>query len=234
MTRSKRSYVHRGGTVPLLGETIPEHFAGVAARFPDREAVVSLPQDRRLTYKSLSEEIDRLARGLVGLGFEKGDRVGIWATDNLEWLLLQMATARVGIVLVNINPAYRESELAYALKRSEVQGLFLIPAFRKSDYVEMIADLVPELKQKADDLSARELPKLRRVVLYDPKDPGNTARPLPGFVTWQEALAAGEKVSSADLDAITESLDIDDAVNIQYTSARRGSPRRWCCPTTTS
>jgi fatty-acyl-CoA synthase len=161
----------------------------------------------------------------VGLGFNKGDRVGIWATDNLEWLLLQMATARVGIVLVNINPAYRESELAYALKRSEVQGLFLIPSFRKSDYVAMIAELVPELKGKADDLAPRELPKLRRVVLYDPKGPEHTERPLPGFVTWQEALTAGEKVSPADLDAITESLDIDDAVNIQYTSGTTGFPK---------
>jgi fatty-acyl-CoA synthase len=136
-----------------------------------------------------------------------------------------MATARVGIILVNINPAYREVELAYALKRSEVQGLFLIPSFRKSDYVKMIAELVPELKGAADDLAPHALPNLRRVVLYDPRHPERTERPLPGFVTWQETLAKGERVSREDLDAITASLDMDDAVNIQYTSGTTGFPK---------
>ena len=124
MTRTL-SYRHRGGEAPLLGATIPEHFAAVAERFPGNEAVVSLPQRRRLTYSKLKSEIDHLARGLLGSGFGKGDRIGVWSTDNIEWLLLQMATARIGAVLVNINPANRARELAHALQRSEVQARVL-------------------------------------------------------------------------------------------------------------
>lgn len=141
-----KSYHHRGGDPPLLGVTIPEHFAAIARRFPDREAVVGMPQGRRLTYAQLAAAVDALARGLLGLGFAKGDRIGIWSTNNIEWLLLQLATARIGAVIVNINPAYRPRELAYALSRSEVQGLFAIPAFRTSDYVAMLVELLPELR----------------------------------------------------------------------------------------
>jgi non-ribosomal peptide synthetase component E (peptide arylation enzyme) len=101
----RRSYYHRGGDEPLRGATIPEHFAGVAARWADREAVVGLPQRRRLSYAGLAAAVDELARGLVALGFGRGDRVGVWSTNNVEWLLVQMATARIGAVLVNINPA---------------------------------------------------------------------------------------------------------------------------------
>jgi fatty-acyl-CoA synthase len=119
-----------------LGVTIPEHFAAICQQFPDNEAVVSLPQQRRLSYGELSAAVDELARGLLGLGFGKGERIGIWSTNNIEWLLVQLATARIGVVLVNINPAYRPRELAYALQRSEVQGLFVIPRFRKSHYTD--------------------------------------------------------------------------------------------------
>ena len=100
-----KSYFHRGGEEPLLGRTIPEHFAIVAVRHASREAVVSLPQGQRLSYAALAGEIDRLARGLLGLGFGKGDRIGIWSTNNVEWLVLQMATARIGVILVDLNPA---------------------------------------------------------------------------------------------------------------------------------
>ncbi|NNG12227.1 MAG: AMP-binding protein, partial [Halobacteria archaeon] len=182
-----KSYFHRGGTQSLLGATIPEHFAMVAARFPEREAVVCVHQQRRLSYSELAGQVDRLARGLLGIGFNKGDRIGIWSTNNIEWLLLQLATARIGAVLVNINPAYRLRELAYALQRSEVQGLFIIPAFRSSDYVSMLVDLVPELTQAATTpLGNPELPALSRVVIYDPADADNTRRPHPGFSTWPE------------------------------------------------
>ncbi len=147
MEMTPKSYFHRGGDEALLGKTIPEHFIDIAEQYPQQEAVVSIAQNRRLTYRELSVEIYRLAKGLLGSGFQKGDRVGIWSTDNLEWLLLQMATASVGIVLVNINPAYRQRELAYALQCSEVQGLFVIPSFRDSDYLLMLTELMPELKK---------------------------------------------------------------------------------------
>ena len=110
MFKHADSYFHRGDDVPLLGQTIPEYFQSVVEAFPDQEAVVSLPQQRRLRYREFSAAIDELARGLSGLGFKRGDRVGIWSTNNIEWLLVQMATARIGAILVNINPAYRPRE----------------------------------------------------------------------------------------------------------------------------
>lgn len=220
------SYCHRGGDEPLLGTTIPQHFSDVARRFPEQEAVVSVPQQRRLTYAGLAAEIDCVARGLVGLGFGKGERIGIWSTNNIEWLLLQMATARIGAVLVNINPAYRPRELAYALKRAEVQGLFMIPAFRSSDYLAMINELVPELDRcEPDALHGAEFPQLRRIVLYDPASPMATLRPASGFTLWTEVLAAGEAVPPQRLDEIGQALDIDDPINIQYTSGTTGFPK---------
>jgi len=218
-----RSYCHRGGDTPLLGTTIPEHFLAVAARFPEREAAVFVPQGRRLGYAALREAVDQVARGLVGLGLKKDERIGVWSTNNAEWLLLQLATARIGCVLVNINPAYRAQELAYALKRSEVQALFLIPAFKTSDYVAMLTEVVPELQQAA--WASAELPQLRRVVLYDPARPLDTARPQPGFMTWGELLGAGHGVHPGALDEATAALDPDEAINIQYTSGTTGFPK---------
>ena len=225
-TGPNRSYCHRGGGQPLLGATIPEHFAATAAHLPDHEAIVSLPQQRRLNYAELAAEVEHLARGLLGIGLGKGDRVGIWSTNNIEWLLLQLATARIGAILVNINPAYRPRELAYALQRSGVQCLFTIPAFRSSDYVAMLAELLPELAQAPDSgLSGEALPALQRVVIYDPAFPAETQRPQPGFTTWAEVLAAGSTVASDSLDTATAALDPDDAINIQYTSGTTGFPK---------
>jgi fatty-acyl-CoA synthase len=220
------SYFHRGGLEPLLGATIPGHFADVVARCPDHEAVVSLHQNRRLTYTQLAQAIDVLARGLVGIGFQKGDRVAVWSTNNIEWLLLQMATARIGAVLVNINPAYRTRELAYALQRSEVQGLVVIPSFHTSDYVAMLVELVPELKAATPGRwKSQECPALRQVAVYSPAEPDQTKRPHAGFLTWQEVLAAGDQVTDAHIQTMTAALDRDDPINIQYTSGTTGFPK---------
>ncbi|TAN56534.1 MAG: AMP-binding protein, partial [Betaproteobacteria bacterium] len=224
--RLVRSYCHRGGEVPLLGDTIPARIGAIAARFAQREAVVSVHQRRRLTYAALAHEVDRLARGLMGLGFRRGERVGVWSTDNIEWLLLQLATARIGVVLVNINPANRVRELAHALQRAEVQGLFAIPAFRSSDYVAMLLELLPELRTAAPaSLTGKSLPQLRRVVLVDPARPDATARPHAGFTLWQEVLAAADTVSSGALQQTSDALDRDDPINIQYTSGTTGFPK---------
>jgi fatty-acyl-CoA synthase len=226
MTGMRKSYFHRGGLQPLLGATIPEHFAGVLKQFSDREAVVSIPQKRRYTYAHLANAIGDLARGLLGIGFQKGDRIGIWSTNNIEWLLLQMATASIGAILVNINPANRSRELAYALARADVQGLFLIPKFRASDYVSMLLELIPELASTTSGAWRNDdFPALRTVVVYDPDDVDATKRPCPGFLTWPEVLAEGRKVTIERLREATELLDRDDPINIQYTSGTTGFPK---------
>jgi fatty-acyl-CoA synthase len=140
------SYYKTEGDVSLLSKTIPGHFHDVVTLFPDRPAVVSRHLKTTLSYAELAERVDHLARGLVALGFTKGDRIGIWSTNNLEWLILQLATARIGVILVTINPAYRLKELAHALTRSELQAIFSIPSFRSSDYVDMLSTLLPELE----------------------------------------------------------------------------------------
>lgn len=224
MTRS--SYCHRGGETPLRGETIPGFFGDVATQYPEHEAVVSIHQGRRLNYRELALGIDTLARGLLGIGFGKGDRIGVWSTNNIEWLLLQMATARIGTILVNINPAYRPRELAYALQRSEVQGIFAIPSFRSSDYVAMLVDLLPELKRAgSSQIGNTELPHLRRVVIYDPSQPLETTRPYPGFTTWQDVIHAAQGVDLEAIKEVAHSLDRDDPINIQYTSGTTGFPK---------
>ena len=226
MSIREKSYCHRGGEEPLLGETIPAHFAGVVNRFPEREAVVDCQHGRRMSYARLAAAVDELARGLLGSGFGRGDRIAIWSTNNIEWLLLQMATARIGSVLVNVNPAYRPRELAYALQNSEVQCLFAIPAFKSSDYVAMLLELLPALRTaRPEALASAEFPALRRVVLYDPSDPPRTSRPQPGLTLWSEILVAAATVSAEELDRATAALDSDDPINIQYTSGTTGFPK---------
>lgn len=137
-----------------------------------------------------------------------------------------MATARIGVVLVNINPAYRQRELAFALERSEVQGLFLIPEFRSSNYVAMLQELIPELTQgPAENLHSSAFPLLRTVVIYDPADPMQTSRPSPGYTNWQEVMSAEALLAPDELEQAGEALDRDDPINIQYTSGTTGFPK---------
>jgi len=225
MTSAGHSYFHRGGDTALLGSTIPEHFLGIVERFPNREAIVSLPQQRRLTYLEFCAAIDGLAAGLMSLGFKRGSRIGVWSTNNVEWLLIQMASARIGVILVNINPAYRKNELSYALRQSEVQGLLVIPSFRRSDYVGMLQELIPELELKGRKLDTKSFPHLAHVILFDPNDAENTASPAHGFTLWQDVTAAAANVTLTELQNRTATLDRDDVINIQYTSGTTGFPK---------
>jgi fatty-acyl-CoA synthase len=220
------SYHHRGGAEPLLGAPIYSYLASVAQRFADREALVSVEQGVRLTYAELFKESDRLARALLALGLGRGDRVGIWATDNVEWVLLQIATARLGIVLVNINPAYRTAELEHALKAARIQALILMPAFRRSHYADMVRGLCPQSEQLSPrHFLSNKLPELRHLVVYEPSDPDHTEKPASAFWTWQEFLREGERITDDQLAQGSVGLEMDDPINIQFTSGTTGFPK---------
>ena len=139
-----RSYLHHGGAIPLLAETVDDRFRCTVSAHAEREAVVSLHQDRRLSYRELDALVERVARGLLAMGVARGDRVGVWGVNTVEWLALELATSRVGALLVNINPAYRIAELRHALRLAQVNVVFLMPRFRSSDYLGMIRELVPD------------------------------------------------------------------------------------------
>ena len=195
------SYSHGASSIPLLGETIGENLGRIAATYPDREAVVDVPTGRRWTYAQFDADTDTLARGLIAMGIAVGDRVGIWAPNCAEWVLLQYATAKAGVVLVNINPAYRSHELGYVLRQSGVRLLVSAEAFKSSNYRAMIEEV-------SDGLDALEM------VIY------------LGSPEW-DALAAGGAAGAADagLAARAAGLAFDDAINIQYTSGTTGFPK---------
>jgi fatty-acyl-CoA synthase len=196
------SYSHGASEVPLLGETIGASLRRVAATYPDREAVVDVPTGRRWTYARFDADTDALARGLIAAGIEAGDRVGIWAPNCPEWVLLQYATAKAGIVLVNINPAYRSTELGYALRQSGVRLLVSAESFKTSNYRAM----TEEVRGGLDGLE-------RVVYLGSPE--------------W-EALASADAPDPGAPDPLAEreaGLSFDDPINIQYTSGTTGFPK---------
>jgi fatty-acyl-CoA synthase len=146
--------------------------------YPENDAIVSLHQGVRYTYQQLQREVDRAAKGFVGLGLKKGDRLAIWATNIAEWVITQFATAKAGIILVNINPAYRTHELEYALRQSEAQGLLLMDRFKTSDYVKMFYEVCPEAKDsEPGQIRSEKLPFLRTAILI-------RGEKQPGMYSW--------------------------------------------------
>lgn len=193
------SYVHGASTIPLLGETIGENLRHTVERVGDSEALVVRSQGYRATYQEFWEQTGQVARALMARGIEKGERVGIWAPNRYEWVLIQYATARMGAILVNINPAYKTAELEYVLNQSEIKVLILARAFRTSDYVgmvEQVRDNCPHLQQT--------------LVLED---------------NWVELLAEAENILPDALVEREKSLQFDDPINIQYTSGTTGFPK---------
>ncbi len=147
MTETVQSYANGTSTMPLIGQTIGENLAATVARFPDHEALVVPFQDVRLTYAQLDAGVDDLARSLLATGIEKGDRVGIWSPNCAEWVRVQYATARVGAILVNLNPAYRTHEVGYALNQSGCRLLVAAQSFKVSDYVAMVTEVHPTVAE---------------------------------------------------------------------------------------
>jgi fatty-acyl-CoA synthase len=194
------SYASGVSLTPLLGDTIGDNLDRTARAFPHREALIDRPSGRRWTYAELTAEVDALALGLLELGIAKGDRVGIWAPNRAEWTLTQYATAKLGAILVTINPAYRSHELEYVLRQAGIKLLVAAEKFKTSDYAAMIDEVRPRC------------PALQQVVLMDSAD-------------WDSLLAAGRRGEADRLAGLQASLSPDDPINIQYTSGTTGFPK---------
>jgi fatty-acyl-CoA synthase len=197
VTEPTLAYAHGTSSVPLRAETIGRMWEGVARANGDRDALVSRRQGIRWTYAELEAEVERCARALLAAGVAKGDRVGIWSPNNAEWVIVQFATAKIGAVLVNVNPSYRAHELEYALRQSGCSPLVLAPGFKDADYRELLGEV--------------EAPALRRAVVLGED--------------WDELLAGADGVPAEALREREAELDFDDPINIQYTSGTTGFPK---------
>ena len=214
-----KAHVSGERAVPLLEQTIPAIFSDTVSRYGTLDAAVFVGQDKRFTWNELSEAVDALAAGFLALGLEKGDRVGIWSPNRWEWLVTQFATARIGLILVNINPAYRLTELEYALNKVSCRALVTAAQFKTSDYLGMIETLAPEVATaEPGKLKARKLPALRSIIRMGEEN-------SPGMFNFADVLAMAGRDEHDSLDRISDGLKPGDAINIQFTSGTTGAPK---------
>ncbi len=214
-----QSYLHGASTRPLIGEPIGRFFDRAADRWSNRDALVVRHQNVRWSYEALKEEVDALAAGLLALGLEPGDRIGIWSPNNAEWAVTQFATAKAGLILVNINPAYRLSELDYALNKVGCKALITASRFKSSDYIEMLNELAPELAgSRPGALASERLPHLKSVIQIG-------GDPAPGFHRFEGVKGLATDDSRARIADLADKLQFDDAINIQFTSGTTGLPK---------
>ena len=216
---SSLSYAHGVSTVPLLGETIGAHFDRIVARWPDRPALIVRQQNIHWSWHELGQRVDAFAAGLVKLGLQPGERIGIWSPNNAEWTVTQFATAKAGLILVNINPAYRLAELEYALNKVGCRALVTATSFKTSDYVGMVNTLAPELRHaRPGHLDAAKQPALRIVIQIGE---GHAA----GMIPFDSVYAMGEAPEHARLQELARTLQFDEPINIQFTSGTTGLPK---------
>lgn len=219
MDEPDQSYVHGTGLLPLVGLTVGAILDQAAVRWPHREALVVVHQGVRWTWSELQLKARTLAANLIALGLEPGDRVGLLATNRSEWMVVQFATAYAGLILVNINPAFRIPELQYALARVGCRVLITEASFKSSNYIDMIRKIAPEAKVfEKGQLKARALPELRFLICIDKVD-------APGFHSFEELAGGTDSNALNKLNDISEKLDFDDPINIQFTSGTTGTPK---------
>ena len=216
---TRLSFVSGASTKPLIYRTIGNALQVTAETYPEQEALVVCHQDVRWTYQELNRRVDDFAAGLIALGFEPGDRVGVWAPNCAEWVLAQFATARAGLIQVNINPAYRTHELEYVLNKVSCKGLITASRFKSSDYIAMLQELAPELNSaEPGRLSAPRLPHLKAVIRLGEEE-------TPGCYNFDDIPARAGAVEKQQLGKLAAVLQPDDAINIQFTSGTTGSPK---------
>jgi fatty-acyl-CoA synthase len=213
------SYSHGTGALPLVGLTVGELLDRTATRYPERPALIDRDQNKRYTYQEFLREVERAARGLLCLGIQKGERVAIWSTNYAEWVITQFAVAKIGAILVNLNPAYGTVEFEHALQQSGCSTLFMTKGFRKSDYRSILIEICPEAAHSVPGaLKSAKLPNLRNLIFIGDAAPSSMIR-------WDDLLQMGESVPPGALSARTATLEFDDPINIQYTSGTTGSPK---------
>lgn len=219
MTKPLPSYTSGIASKPLIGMTIGDKFDEIARTYPDNDALIVHHQNLRYTYAQLQQAVDQAARAFLAIGVKPGDRVGMWAPNCAQWTITQFATAKVGAILVNINPAYRLHELEYALNQSEARFLVTADTFKSSNYTQMLNELAPELKASAEGkLKAMKLPYLQGVI--------NLAEHrYSGMWRWQDFIELADQIDAEQLTQVQSQLQFDDPINIQYTSGTTGFPK---------
>ncbi len=219
MTQQRLSYAYGTSEQPLLGKTIGAQFDLACQLYADQDAVVSLHQDVRLSYRQLQQKVDAFACRLLALGLKKGDRLAIWSPNCVEWTITQFAAFKAGIILVNLNPAYKRSELEYVLNKVSCAGLVIASTFKTTDYQEILSQLAPELSQAEDKLlHAARLPHLKHVIKID--DHEHT-----GLYRFSDMMPEPSPEQLKQLHAIAADLQFDETINIQFTSGTTGNPK---------
>lgn len=219
MTQVRLSYAYGTSSQPLLGMTIGEKFDQACQQYAEQDAVVSVHQNVRLSYKQLQDQVNAFACSLLQLGLEKGDRIAIWSPNCVEWTITQFAAFKAGMILVNLNPAYKNSELEYVLNKVSCKALVIAAQFKSSNYQDILTKIAPEITQSTDkQLSAKRLPHLKHIIKIDHEQ-------HTGIHRFADLLPEPTAAQLDQLHAIAADLQFDETINIQFTSGTTGNPK---------